>query len=134
MNPSKSLLAAALLVGWLGCSKKESTESKPVTCHVAGQMVTKRLGEFADQSHVTGDKRAKLDERIASAVTARCTADKWDDLPLSCLGAMASIKEGEISVDNYRKGVDICVDAIGKESKRKLDDDVGAAIRSIKEP
>ena len=75
-----------------------------------------------------------MHQRIAAAVGKRCVEDKWDDVPLGCLGAMATIKDGEISVENYRSGVDICTDAIGKENRKKMEDDVGAAIRSVREP
>ena len=94
-------------------------------------MVTKRLGEFADGAHVTGDRRVTLDKGMVAAITERCTADKWDDVVLGCLGAMATIREGEIDVTTYRKGIDICTKAIGEPNQKKLDDAVGEVIRSI---
>ena len=127
-------IAVALVVGLFGCSKAESTASKPVTCAVAGDMVSKRLGEFADKAKVAGTKRVELDKAMAAVVTTRCTEDKWDDVPLGCLGAMATIKEGEIDVQTYRKGIDICTDAIGKDSKDRMETEVGAVVRSTMRP
>ena len=125
---SKTLILTSLIA--LGCSKKEDTGSKPVTCDVAGQMVSKRMGEFADEAKVTGEKRAVLDKAMAAAVTKRCLEDKWEEVTLGCLGAMATIKDGEIDAPTYRKGIDICTKAIGEASSKKLDDDVGAAVKA----
>ena len=128
----KSAILATSLLAFAACgSKKESSESKPVTCPVAAQMVTKRLGEFADGANVTGERRVTLDKGITAAVTERCTADKWDEVVLGCLGAMATIREGEIDAKTYNKGIDICTKAIGDASQKKLDDAVGEVIRSI---
>jgi len=127
-----TVIAASLLVA-IACSKKESTKSKPVTCEVAGQMVAKRLGEFADQAKVTGERRAKLDKDMAGAIGARCKEDAWDEVPLGCLGAMANIPEGKVDTETYNKGIDICTQAIGKEKWKKMEDDVGVIVRSLKQ-
>jgi hypothetical protein len=120
-----------VLVAVTGCGKKESTASKPVTCEVAGQMVAKRMGEYADKAKIAGAKRAELDTAMAAAITTRCTEDKWDDVPLGCLGAMARIKDGEIEAATYRKGIDICTDGAGKQNTEKLDAAVGEVVRSV---
>jgi hypothetical protein len=110
---------------------KDAEPSKPVTCEVAGQMVSKRMGEYADKANVTGAKRTELDKAMAVAITKRCVEDKWDEVPLGCLGAMATIREGEIDVPTYRKGVDICTRAIGPDNEKKVDAAVGEVVRSI---
>ena len=129
MKPA--VLATTLLLAFAACGSKEDTRSKPVSCPVAAQMVTKRLGEFADGANVTGERRVTLDKGMTAAISARCTEDKWDEVVLGCLGAMATIREGEIDVATYRKGIDVCTKAIGEENQKKLDDAVGAVIRSI---
>src|SRR5205085_4662147 len=113
--------------------KKESTKSKPVSCDVAGTMVAKRLGEFADQAHVTGDRRVKLDKDMAAAISARCVEDKWDEVTLGCLGAMATIRDGELKPKAYNGGVDICTKAIGDDNFKKMEDDVGKIVRALKQ-
>ena len=130
-----TILIAASLVAVVGCSKSKDHEpSKPVSCAVAAQMITKRLAEFADEAKVTGDKRVTLDKALVAAITERCTGDAWDEVPLGCLGAMATIKEGEIDVKTYNKGVDICTDGVGKEKREKLDSAVGETIRKTMKP
>lgn len=129
---NKFVLSTTLLVTFTACSKKsESTASKPATCAVAGQMVAKRLGELADKAKVTGEKRAQLDMAMADAITARCTADAWNEATLGCLGAMATIREGEVPVATYNDGIDICTKAIGDENQKKLDAAVGEVVRSV---
>lgn len=130
---SKTTILSSLiaLVTAVSCSKsKDSEASKPVTCDVAGQMVSKRMGEFADEAKVTGAKRVELDKAMAVAITHRCTEDKWEEVTLGCLGAMASIKEGEIDATTYRKGIDICTKAIGDANSKKLDAAVGEAVKA----
>jgi hypothetical protein len=118
------------LVAAVGCGSKEDSASKPVTCDVAGQMISKRMGEFADEAKVSGDKRVTLDKAMAVAITTRCTEDKWEEVTLGCLGAMATIPEGKIDASTYRKGIDICTKAIGEESSKKLDAAVGDAVKA----
>jgi hypothetical protein len=118
-------LTSLIALAAFGCSKKEDSASKPVTCEVAGQMVSKRMGEFADEAKVTGDKRVTLDKAMAAAITTRCTEDKWEEVTLGWLGAMASIPEGKLDAPTYRKGVDICTKAIGERAP-KLDPPWGA--------
>jgi hypothetical protein len=122
------LLATFLLTSVAACGKKKG--SAPATCDVAGEMVAKRLGEFADQAKVTGDKRTALDAAMAKAISTRCTEDKWDNVPLGCLGAIHAVPEGKLDVDAYRKGVDVCTDAIGPDDHKKLDASVGDVIKS----
>ncbi|HEY4180802.1 MAG TPA: hypothetical protein VGM90_28350 [Kofleriaceae bacterium] len=122
------LLLTSVLASVSACGKKKGSD--PATCAVAGEMVAKRLGEFADQAKVTGEKRTTLDAEMAKAITTRCTEDKWDDVPLGCLGAIHAVPEGKLDVDAYRKGVDVCTDAIGTENHKKLDASVGDVIKS----
>jgi len=128
---TKLVLAFVVFVPLFGCGKEESTASKPVTCEVAGKMLSKRFGEFADKAKVVGEKRVELDAAMAAAITTRCTEDKWEEVTLGCLGAMATIKDGEIDVETYRKGIDVCTNAIGKASAKKLDDAVANAVGSV---
>jgi hypothetical protein len=125
-----TIIVAAVAV--TGCSKKEDSKSKPVTCEVAGQMVAKRLGEFAD-GKVAGERRVKLDKDMAAAITARCVEDKWDEVPLGCLGAVHSIPEGKLKPENYRGAVDTCTKAIGDEKWKKMEDAIGVVVRSLKQ-
>ena len=121
----------ALVAMALGCGgSKDSEPSKPVTCDKAGTMVAKRMGEYADEAKVAGPKRVELDKAMAAAITTRCTEDKWDEVALGCLGAMATIPDGKIDAPTYNKGVDICTKAIGEEKSKALDTAVGEAVRT----
>ena len=135
MSSKLALFTALFLVTSAGCSKdKESHRSKPVNCTKAGEMVAKRLGEFADKTKVTGEWRAKLDKDMAATITTRCTEDAWDEVTLGCLGAVASIEDGELKPQAYNGAVDTCVKAIGDEKWKKMEDAVGAVVRSSRPP
>jgi hypothetical protein len=131
MIKSRALLLAALLTAGCG-NKKHSNASEPVTCEVAGKMEAKRLGEFADRAQISGDRRTKLDADLATAVTKRCNEDKWDEVTLGCLGAVATIKEGEVPVDKYNSAIDTCTKAIGEDKLEKMDSDVAKTVRASK--
>lgn len=131
MMKSRALVLAALLIAGCG-NKKHSNASESVTCEVAGKMEAKRLGEFADQAQISGDRRTKLDADLAAALTKRCTEDKWDDVTLGCLGAVATIKEGTVPVDKYNSAIDTCTKAIGEDKLKKMDQDVAKAVRAAK--
>jgi hypothetical protein len=126
----KSTITALILTAF-GCSKDESTASKPVSCDKAGSMLAKRFGEYADKANVNGPKRVELDKAMAVAITQRCVEDKWDDVPLGCLGALANIPDGEVPVATLNKGVDTCVAAIGPDLEKKVEAAVGEVIRSV---
>ena len=129
----KHITMFAAVLALAACGKKESEKSKPVTCAVAGTMVAKRVGELADEAKVAGDRRAKLDKDIAAAVSTRCTEDAWDELPLGCLGAVASLPDGKLAPATYYKAVDTCTKAIGDEKWKKMEDAIGVVIRSLKQ-
>ena len=131
MMKSRALILAGMLIAGCG-NKKHSNASESVTCEVAGKLEAKRLGEFADQAHISGDRRTKLDADLATTVTKRCTEDKWDDVTLGCLGAVATIKEGEIPVEKYNDAIDTCTKAIGEDKLKKMDDDVAKTVRASK--
>ena len=133
MTFNRVLLASFLVVA-VGCHKNDVEPSKPVSCEVAGKMVAKRVGEFADKANITGDRRTKLDSDIAAAVATRCTEDKWDDVPLGCLGAVATIKEGTIPADKYNDAIDVCTKAIGDDKWKKMEGSVGQIVRALKQP
>ena len=124
---SSVVLVASLLT--VACGRK-SEPSKPATCAEAGQLLSKRFGEFADKANFVGEKRAALDKAMAATVSEHCTADAWDDVALGCLGAVATIRDGSIDVATYNKAIDTCTDAIGKDKSKKLDDAVGATVRA----
>lgn len=123
----RSLLVFALAA----CGSKESTRSSPVTCEVAGQMVSQRMGEYADRAKVAGAKRVELDKAMAETITARCTGDKWDSVPLGCLGAMATVKRDKVDAKAWNNGIDVCTRAIGAENEKKLDAAVGLTVRTV---
>ena len=125
-------VVAASFLAMAACSKKEDTRSKPVACPKAGEMVAKRLGEFAEKVDYTPAQRTKLDKDMAAAISTRCTEDQWDEVALGCLGAVASVKEGKLDEKTYRGAVDTCVKAIGDEKWKKMEDTVGVIVRASK--
>jgi hypothetical protein len=126
-----SILVALLAVA---ACKKEPTPSKPVTCAVAGQMVTKRMGEFAAQAKFPADKQAAVDQAMTAAITKQCTDDKWDEVTLGCLGSIAALPEGELDTATFNNGVTMCTNAIGDAKLKNMSDAAVTAARSVIRP
>lgn len=125
------MLVLVLALAACGSKKEEDHRSKPATCPVAGELVARRFGEYADKANVTGAKRAELDAAMAQTISQRCEEDKWDEAALGCLGAMATVPREKLAPKTYNSGIDICTRAIGAESEKKLDTAVGETVKRV---
>ena len=128
----KKLLIVIALAG-CGKASESSKSAEPINCARAGTLVSKRMGEFADKANIPADKRAQLDEAMATAIGMQCVLDLWDKTTLDCLGALGK-SEHDLDVAAYRKGVDVCTKAIGPAKSKNLDTAVADAVAKVMKP
>lgn len=127
----RALLIVVASLAVAGC-KKEATPSKPVSCAVAGDMVAKRMREFAVQANWPSDKQAAVDKAMSLAIAKQCVLDLWDEVPLGCLGAIASVPD--LDTVNYNKGVEVCTEAIGEAKMKNMSAAAIAAAKTVLQP